>query len=168
PQHRQTKESKNNDDEEGGAINIKQITQFPMETCEAIGLLKVDFLGLSTLTYMRRACDLIQKHHGIRYTMDNIPYRPSGEAEQDQRLRETFELLGRGETVGVFQLESSGMQGMLRDMKPTKFEHIVAGVSLYRPGPMDYIPEFNARMHGIKPVQYHHEKLRPILEETFG
>lgn len=171
PLHRQTKEAKNSssdEDGEGGAITLKQITQFPMETCEAIGLLKVDFLGLSTLTYMRRACDLIYKHHGIRYTMDNIPYRPSGDPEQDRMLRETFELLGRGETVGVFQLESSGMQGMLRDMKPTKFEHIVAGVSLYRPGPMDYIPEFNARMHGIKPVQYHHEKLRPILEETYG
>ena len=83
-------------------------------------------------------------------------------------LKETFELLGRGETVGVFQLESSGMQGMLRDMKPTKFEHIVAGVSLYRPGPMDYIPTFNARLHGQEPVIYHHEKLRPILEETYG
>ncbi|MEP7291070.1 MAG: DNA polymerase III subunit alpha, partial [Chloroflexota bacterium] len=168
PLHRQTKEAKGVTEEEGGAITLRQITQFPMETCEAIGLLKVDFLGLSTLTYMRRACDLILKHHNIRYTMDNIPYRPSGEPEQDQMLKEAFESLGRGETVGVFQLESSGMQGMLRDMKPTKFEHIVAGVSLYRPGPMDYIPTFNARMHGKEQVIYHHEKLRPILEETFG
>ncbi len=83
-------------------------------------------------------------------------------------LKETFEMLGRGETVGVFQLESSGMQSMLRDMKPTKFEHIVAGVSLYRPGPMDYIPTFNKRLHEEEPVVYHHEKLRPILEETYG
>ncbi|MFN8450022.1 MAG: DNA polymerase III subunit alpha [Anaerolineae bacterium] len=176
PLHRQTKSSgggSTSSDEDGeggsgGSLTLNRVTQFPMETCEAIGLLKIDFLGLSTLTYMRRACDLIEKHHGIRYDMSNIPYRPSGDPEMDRMLKETFELLGRGETIGVFQLESSGMQGMLRDMKPTKFEHIVAGVSLYRPGPMDYIPEFNARMHGVKPVQYHHDKLRPILEETFG
>ncbi len=168
PLHRLTKASANDDGEEGGAMTLRQVTQFPMETCESIGLLKVDFLGLSTLTYMRRACDLIEKHHGIRYDMSNIPYRPSGDVEQDRMLKETFELLGRGETVGVFQLESSGMQGMLRDMKPTKFEHIVAGVSLYRPGPMDYIPTFNKRMHGDEEVIYHHEKLRPILEETYG
>ncbi len=77
-------------------------------------------------------------------------------------------MLGRGETVGVFQLESSGMQSMLRDMKPQKFEHIIAGISLYRPGPMDYIPTFNKRLHGDEEVLYHHEKLRPILEETLG
>ncbi len=168
PLHRLTKASSNDEGEEGGAMTLRQVTQFPMETCEAIGLLKVDFLGLSTLTYMRRACDLIEKHHGIRYDMSNIPYRPSGDSEKDRMLKETFELLGRGETVGVFQLESSGMQSMLRDMKPTKFEHIVAGVSLYRPGPMDFIPTFNKRMHGEEQVVYHHEKLRPILEETYG
>ncbi len=168
PLHRLTKASTNDDGEEGGAMTLRQVTQFPMETCEAIGLLKVDFLGLSTLTYMRRACDLIEKHHGIRYDMSNIPYRPSGDPEKDRMLKETFELLGRGETVGVFQLESSGMQSMLRDMKPQKFEHIVAGVSLYRPGPMDYIPTFNKRLHGDEEVVYHHEKLRPILEETYG
>ena len=175
PLHRQTKgggsSSAASDDEgesSGGSITLRQITQFPMETCESIGLLKIDFLGLSTLTYMRRACDLIYKHHGIQYTMSNIPYRPGDDPEQNRMLKETFEMLGRGETVGVFQLESSGMQGMLRDMKPTKFEHIVAGVSLYRPGPMDYIPTFNKRLHGVEPVVYHHEKLRPILEETYG
>ncbi len=180
PLHRQTKgggsantSSGGEDDDEsasgsGGSITLHQVTQFPMETCESIGLLKVDFLGLSTLTYMRRACDLIFKHQGIRYDMSNIPYRPNGDPEQDRMLKETFEMLGRGETVGVFQLESSGMQGMLRDMKPTKFEHIVAGVSLYRPGPMDYIPTYNARLHGKEPIVYHHEKLRPILEETYG
>jgi DNA polymerase-3 subunit alpha len=139
-----------------------------METCESIGLLKVDFLGLSTLTYMRRACDLIAKHRGIHYDMSNIPYKPSGDPEQDRMLKESFEMLGRGETVGVFQVESSGMQGMLRDMRPTRFEHIVAGISLYRPGPMDYIPTFNKRLRGDEPVLYHHEKLRPILEETYG
>jgi DNA polymerase-3 subunit alpha len=160
PLHRQTK----GDD----AMALQQVTQFPMETCESIGLLKIDFLGLSTLTYLRRACDLIEKHHGIHYSMDNIPYRPSGDEKQDQMLKAAFEMIGRGETVGVFQIESTGMQQMLREMRPTMFEHIVAAVSLYRPGPMDYIPEFNARMHGEKKVEYHHEKLESILAETYG
>ncbi|MCS7069917.1 MAG: DNA polymerase III subunit alpha, partial [Anaerolinea sp.] len=162
PLHRQTR---GGDDAESA---IKQVTQFPMETCESLGLLKVDFLGLSTLTIMRRASDLIRKNHGIELTMDNIPYRPTGDPETDRKLRETFELISRGETIGVFQVESTGMQAMLRDMRPTKFEHIVAAVSLYRPGPMDYIPTFNRRMHGEEPVVYHHPKLEPILAETYG
>ncbi len=173
PLHRltkETKESKDSSEDGGGSAlsTLKQVTQFPMETCESIGLLKVDFLGLSTLTYMRRACDLIAKHHGIRYDMSNIPYRPSDNAEENEMLKAMFEMLGRGETVGVFQLESSGMQGMLRDMKPTKFEHIIAGVSLYRPGPMEFIPRFNARMHGTEPLTYLHPKLEPILAETYS
>jgi DNA polymerase-3 subunit alpha len=161
PLHRQTKGS---DDETA----LRQVTQFPMETCEEIGLLKIDFLGLSTLTILRRATDLIEKHHGIRYTMDTIPYRPGDDPVKNQMLAETFELIGRGETIGIFQVESTGMQQMLREMRPTRFEHIVAAISLYRPGPMDYIPEFNARMHGHKQIVYHHEKLKPILEETYG
>lgn len=161
PLHRQTK----GDTEDN---ILKQVTQFPMETCESIGLLKIDFLGLSTLTLMRRACDLIEKHHGIRYNMSNIPYRPTGDPKLDRMLEETFELIGRGETVGVFQIESSGMQQMLRGMRPTRFEHIIAGISLYRPGPMDYIPTYNNRMHGIEPVHYHHPKLEKILAETYG
>ncbi len=146
-------------------------TQFPMETAESIGLLKVDFLGLSTLTILRKACELIERHHGIRYTMDNIPYRhddPNLSDEQRKMLDDTFKMLGRGETVGVFQLESTGMQSMLRDMRPFKFEHIVAGISLYRPGPMDYIEQFNRRMHGEEPTHYHHPLLEPILAETYG
>ncbi len=170
PLHRLTKSSGSSEDGEssGEGITLKQVTQFPMETCELIGLLKVDFLGLSTLTYMRRACDLIAKHHGIRYDMSNIPYRPGDDPEKNRMLNEMFEMLGRGETVGVFQLESSGMQGMLRDMKPTKFEHIIAGVSLYRPGPMEFIPRFNARLHGTEALTYLHPKLEPILAETYS
>ena len=160
PLHRQTKES---DDSP-----IRQVTQFPMETCESIGLLKIDFLGLSTLTQMRRASDLIEQQHGLRYTMENIPVRPTGDPKLDQMLRETFETISRGETIGVFQVESKGMQQMLREMRPSRFEHIVAAVSLYRPGPMEYIPDYNARMHGEKKVEYHHPALEPILEETFG
>ena len=161
PLHRQT-----SGDDEG--IALKQVTQFDMETCESIGLLKVDFLGLSTLTIMRRACELIAQHHGIEYAMDNIPYRPTGDADQDAMLETAFRLLQRGETVGVFQVESSGMQQMLREMQPALFEHIIAAISLYRPGPMDYIPEYNARMHGATTVSYHHPKLEPILGETYG
>ena len=153
-------------DPSGGAL--KAITQFPMETCESIGLLKIDFLGLSTLTIMRRACDLIAKYHGRHYDINNIPIRPSGDDEEDAMLRETFAAIGRGETVGVFQIESEGMQQMLRGMRPTCFEHIVAAIALYRPGPMDYIPTYNARLRGNEPITYHHERMKPYLEETFG
>ncbi|MCC6616784.1 MAG: DNA polymerase III subunit alpha [Anaerolineae bacterium] len=164
PLHRLTNESKGNEEDSP----IKQVTQFPMETCESIGLLKIDFLGLSTLTQLRRTCELIERHHGIHYDMGNIPYRPSDDEDVNRKLSEAFDMVSRGETIGVFQIESTGMQEMLRGMRPTRFEHIIAAVSLYRPGPMDYIPDFNARMHGTKEVVYHHEKLKPILEETFG
>ncbi|MCB9452682.1 MAG: DNA polymerase III subunit alpha [Anaerolineaceae bacterium] len=162
PLHRPTK----GDADENNPL--KAVTQFPMETCESLGLLKVDFLGLSTLTIMRRACDLIERYHGIKYTMSNIPYRPSGDPQQDRMLRETFEMMGRGETVGVFQVESSGMRQMLRDMRPDRFEHIIAGVSLYRPGPMEFIPTYNRRLHGEEKTEYRHPLLSNILEETYG
>jgi DNA polymerase-3 subunit alpha len=156
-------------DPSGGVL--KAITQFPFETAESIGLLKIDFLGLSTLTIMRKACELIERNHGIRYTLENIPYRhddPRLTDEQRAMLDDAFQLFGRGETVGVFQVESSGMQSMLRDMRPYKFEHIIAAVSLYRPGPMEFIPQFNRRMHGEEEVTYHHPLLEPILKETYG
>ena len=167
PLHRPTKVEK--EDGEGKTENpLKAVTQFPMETCESIGLLKIDFLGLSTLTIMRKACDLIERYHGIKFTMDNIPYRPTGDAEIDRKLKQSFELMGRGETVGIFQVEGTGMQQMLRDMRPTKFEHIIAAVSLYRPGPMEFIPTYNKRLRGEEEIQYRHELLQPILEETMG
>ncbi len=164
PLHRVTgKESEDNP--------LKAVTQFPMETCEEIGLLKVDFLGLSTLTIMRRAAELIEKHHGIRYTLDNIPYRhddPKLTDEERARLDDAFGLLGRGETVGVFQVESSGMQQMLREMRPREFANIVAGIALYRPGPMEFIPQYNRRLHNEEQPEYRHEKLRDILHDTYG
>lgn len=167
PLHKPTKVEK--EDGEGKTENpLKAVTQFPMETCESIGLLKIDFLGLSTLTIMRKACDLIERYHGIKFTMDNIPYRPTGDAEVDRKLKQSFELMGRGETVGIFQVEGTGMQQMLRDMRPTKFEHIIAAVSLYRPGPMEFIPTYNKRLRGDEAIQYRHELLQPILEETMG
>jgi DNA polymerase III subunit alpha len=151
--------------------SIKAVTQFPMETCESIGLLKIDFLGLSTLTIMRKACELINRYHGIRYTMENIPYRHeqvAHDAAQSEQLDKAFELIARGETVGIFQVESGGMQQMLRGMRPNRFENIIAAISLYRPGPMEYIPMYNKRMHGEEPVHYLHPKLESILAETYA
>ncbi len=164
PLHRPTKG-------EGGknSVPVKQVTQFDMETSESLGLLKVDFLGLSTLTIMRKACELIEQYHGVHYTMDNIPYRPDPDDPEITRMvKETFDLIGRGETIGVFQIESAGMRKMLTEMRPRTFEHIVAAISLYRPGPMDYIPTYTRRMHGEEKVEYKHPKLVSILEETYG
>lgn len=169
PLHRPTKIERESGEEGGEVENpLKAVTQFPMETCESIGLLKIDFLGLSTLTIFRRAADLIAKHHGIRYTMENVPYRPTGDANRDQMLKDTFKLFGRGETIGVFQFEGSGMQQMLRDMRPTRYEHIIAAVALYRPGPLEFIPTYNRRLRGEEEVTYRHQALEPILSETFG
>ncbi|HLY27982.1 MAG TPA: DNA polymerase III subunit alpha [Aggregatilineales bacterium] len=152
-----------------GDTKVSQVTQFPMEICESIGLLKVDFLGLTTLTIMRRACELIEQYHDIRYTMDNIPYRHDPESpEVNEMLDKAFQMIDQGETTGVFQLEGSGMKRMLVEMKPRTFEHIIAAIALYRPGPMELIPSYLKRMHGQEAVIYHHPKLEPILNETFG
>ena len=154
-------------DPSGGAL--KAVTQFPMETAEAIGLLKVDFLGLSTLTIMRKACELIERHRGIRYTFDTLPYRhDSASDEQRAMLDEAFEMMGRGDTIGVFQVESGGMRQMLRQMRPRVFENIVAGISLFRPGPMEFIKQYCDRMHGEEEITTLHPKLEPILAETYG
>jgi DNA polymerase-3 subunit alpha len=153
----------------GDDTNLQQVTQFPMEICESIGLLKVDFLGLSTLTIMRKACDLIERYHGIAFNMGNIPYRPDpDDPEITQKVEQAFELMGDGETTGVFQLESTGMKRMLMEMKPKTFEHVIAAISLYRPGPMALIPTFIRRMHGEEEVTYHHPLLEPILKETYS
>jgi len=155
-------------DPSGGALSA--VTQFPMETAEYIGLLKVDFLGLSTLTIMRKACELIARHRGIQYSSDSIPCRHEDAADDEQRalLDEAFRMIGRGETVGVFQVESGGMQQMLRQMRPRVFENIVAAISLYRPGPMEFIPQYCRRMHGEEEITTLHPKLEPILAETYG
>jgi len=133
-------------------------TQFPMEILESIGLLKVDFLGLATLTHMRLACDLIEKNHGVKLDLDTIPI-------EDEKA---FQLLASGHVTGVFQVESAGMRRVLTTMRPTKFEHIVATVALYRPGPMEYIDPYIRRMHGEEEVTYKHALLKPILSETYG
>ncbi len=154
-------------DPSGGAL--KAVTQFPMETAESIGLLKVDFLGLSTLTIMRKACELIARHRGINYDIDSLPYRhDSVSDEQRLMLDDAFKMMGRGETIGVFQVESGGMKQMLRQMRPRVFENIIAAISLFRPGPMEFIKQYCDRMHGEEEIKYLHPRLEPILSETYG
>lgn len=149
PLHRPTK-----GDETGGF----PIVQFEMKHLEHVGLLKMDYLGLATLTIMRRACDLIQQRHGIRLDLSNIPTEDT----------QAFALLSRGDVTGIFQVEGAGMRKVLMQMKPTKFEHIVATISLYRPGPMDKIPTYISRLHGDEMVTYDHPSLQSILSETLG
>ncbi|MFQ6014847.1 MAG: DNA polymerase III subunit alpha [Anaerolineae bacterium] len=147
PLHRPTRK------EEGGAI-----TQYAMEELEKIGLLKIDFLGLSTLTIMRRTLDLIKETRGIAVELDTIPL-------DDPQI---YELLSSGDVLGVFQVESAGMRRVLRGLQPTEFSDVVALISLYRPGPMEYIDDFIARKHGRAPIKYVHPSLEPILRETYG
>lgn len=137
---------------------IKTVTQFEMSIVESLGLLKVDFLGLATLTIMQRACDLIEKRHGVKYTLDNIPI--------DDPF--TFEFLSKGHTAGVFQLEGTGMTRYLTQMKPHNLDNVIAMVALYRPGPLEFIPRYIARMHGEEEVTYRHPAMKPIFEETYG
>lgn len=141
-----------------GESPVKTVTQFEMSVVESLGLLKVDFLGLATLSIMARACGLIARRHGISFTLDNIPVDDP----------ETFEMLGRGETAGVFQFEGSGMRRWLVEMKPTELKHGIAMVALFRPGPMDFIPGYIRRMHGEEPVEYRHPWLEDIFKETYG
>jgi DNA polymerase-3 subunit alpha len=132
-------------------------TQFSMKYVEAAGLVKFDFLGLKTLTVLDRAVKLVARR-GIRLDLAHLPLDD----------RPTYEMLGRGETVGVFQLESSGMRDVLRQLKPDGFEDIVALVALYRPGPMDNIPRYIHCKHGQEQPDYLHPWLEPILKETNG
>ncbi|MFZ3080972.1 MAG: DNA polymerase III subunit alpha [Bellilinea sp.] len=137
---------------------IKTVTQFEMSIIESLGLLKVDFLGLSTLTIMQRACDLIEKRRGVKLNLDNIPIDDP----------ETFEFLGSGHTAGVFQLEGTGMTRYLMQMKPNNLANVIAMVALYRPGPLAFIPQYIKRMHGEEKVSYRTPAMEPIFKETFG
>ena len=137
---------------------IKTVTQFEMSVLDSLGLLKVDFLGLATLTIMARACDLIRERQAVDLNLDNIPTDDP----------ETYALLGRGETAGVFQVEGSGMRRWLMEMKPKELANVIAMVALFRPGPMDFIPGYIQRMHGKDKVAYRHPLLEPIFKETFG
>jgi len=133
------------------------VTQFNMKWVEAAGLVKFDFLGLKTLSVIARAAELLRQRN-ILFDINAIPL--------DDQL--TYEMLSRGETTGVFQLEGSGMRDVLRRLKPDRFEDIIAIVALYRPGPMDDIPKYINVKNGIEPADYLHPSLEPILKETFG
>ena len=137
---------------------IGAVTQFEMQILDSLGLLKVDFLGLSTLTVMARACELINLRHGVALDINTIPVDDP----------ETFELMGRGDVLGVFQVEGVGMRRYLMQMKPRELANVIAMVALYRPGPMEFIPTYIRRMHGQEQVSYPHPALKSIFEETYG
>lgn len=148
---------------------IQQVVQFDMNIVESIGLLKVDFLGLATLSIMRCACEHIERRHGRKLNLSNIPYeRCPDDPEQDKDILAAYQLMQAGDTTGVFQVEGAGLRRTLQEMQPDQFEHIIAAISLYRPGPMEYIPAYIRRMHGQEPVRYHHPLLQPILENTYA
>ena len=138
-------------------------TQFTMTTLEELGLLKMDFLGLRTLTVIRDALDLIELNRDIKGYTEHIDF---SKMEYDDD--EVFETLSQGNTLGVFQLESSGMRNFMKQLKPNSFEDIVAGISLFRPGPMDSIPTYIENKNNPEKVTYINDKLRPILEVTYG
>jgi len=133
------------------------VTQFDMKYVEDTGLIKFDFLGLKTLSVLRKAVDLLARR-GIAIDLDALPWDDG----------QVYDLLQRGDTVGVFQLESEGMRRTLAAVKPGSFGDIVALVSLYRPGPMDNIPLFGRRKNGAVPIEYPHPKLEAVLAETYG
>lgn len=133
-------------------------TQFDNAAVESAGLLKMDFLGLKTLTIIKDAVLLVKKRHTISLEMEDIP-------KDDEA---TYRLFQRGETVGIFQYESPGMQKHLKDLKPTVFADLIAMNALYRPGPIEYIPSFIKRKHGIEPITYDVPDMEGFLKETYG
>lgn len=133
-------------------------TQFDNSVVESAGLLKMDFLGLKTLTLIKDAVKIVKDKHGIEIDPDDIPL-------DDEK---TYELFQKGETVGIFQYESPGMQKHMRDLKPTVFADLIAMNALYRPGPMEYIPSFIKRKHGQEPISYDLPDMEEYLEETYG
>ncbi len=134
------------------------ITQFEGPTVEKVGLLKMDFLGLRTLSQIHRARKLVAKHHGVEIDLDKLDLT-------DQKV---YELLQRGETRGIFQFESGGMRDVLMKMKPNRIEDLIAANALFRPGPMEYIDEYVARKHGRKKWSTPHETMTEVLAETYG
>ena len=133
-------------------------TQFTMTTLEELGILKMDFLGLRTLTVVENAVREIKRTHGIDVDIDNI-------GDEDP---EVYELISQGKTEGVFQLESGGMKQFMKELKPSRLEDLIAGISLYRPGPMDFIPKYVRGKNSGETIQYTSPKLEPILKNTYG
>ncbi|KOM96184.1 DNA polymerase III subunit alpha [Clostridium botulinum] len=134
------------------------VTQFTMGTLEELGLLKMDFLGLRTLTVMRDAVRIIKENKEINIDLDNIDFED----------KEVYKMIGQGKTVGVFQLESAGMTSFMKELKPDSLEDIIAGISLYRPGPMAEIPRYIANKNNPLNIEYQTEKLEPILSVTYN
>lgn len=133
-------------------------TQYTMTLLEELGILKMDFLGLRTLTVIQNAVQEVERIHGIKIDIDNIP-------DDDG---EVYQLISQGKTEGVFQLESAGMKQFMRELQPKRLEDLIAGISLYRPGPMDFIPKYVKGKNNPEKIQYTHKSLEPILENTYG
>ncbi len=134
------------------------ITQYDWKAVEDIGLLKMDFLGLQNLDIIKTAVELVEHHAGVKVDLQKLPL-------EDPK---TYEMISTGDTFGVFQLESSGFRRLVQEMRPNSFADLTALVALYRPGPMENIPAYLARKQGREPIQYLHERLAPILKETYG
>ena len=134
------------------------VTQYEGSLIEHAGMLKMDFLGLKTLTIIKNTLRMVKKNHNVDLNIDTIPL-------DDE---ETFKLFQRGDTIGVFQFESEGMRQSLYKLKPTCLEDIIAMNALYRPGPMQFIPEFIDRKHGVKAINYPHPSLKDVLQNTYG
>ncbi len=134
------------------------VTQYEGKLVESVGMLKMDFLGLKTLSIINDAIKNIQKSHGVKIEIEKLPL-------DDQK---TYELYQRGDTIGTFQFESEGMRSYLKELKPTNIEDLIAMNALYRPGPMEFIPTFIRRKHGKEKVEYPHPLLEEILKPTFG
>lgn len=133
-------------------------TQYIMTTLEELGLLKMDFLGLRTLTVIRDAIRLAEQSHGVHIDIDNIDFNDKG----------VLDLMGSGHTEGIFQLESAGMKNFMKELKPQSLEDITAGIALYRPGPMDFIPKYISGKANQDNITYRTPELKPILEATYG
>lgn len=138
--------------------DVEQVIQYSLHSSEVSGLLKMDFLGLSNLTIIRDCLEIVEAVHGAKIDVDTIPLDDA----------ETYELLGNGETTGVFQLESDGMKRYIKELKPSVIEDIIAMVALYRPGPMQFIESFIARKHGKEKITYMHPLLENALGNTYG
>ncbi len=134
------------------------VVQFAKKNVERIGLLKFDFLGLRTLTVMRDTMDMVRRNHGVSVDLDRIPMDDP----------EVFRMIGQGDTEAVFQMESRGMTAFMKELHPQSLEDLIAGIALFRPGPMEYIPRYVAARHDPRNIHYDHPLLEPILQVTYG
>lgn len=134
------------------------VTEYDMKTLEELGLLKMDFLGLRNVTAIKDCIDMIEENKEIKIDIKNIPY-------DDEKV---YKMIAAGDTIGLFQLESAGMTQFMKKLKPTVIEDLIAGISLYRPGPMDFIDKYCDGKRHSDSISYDHEKLKPILEPTYG